>query len=153
MGKINTKVNSNKQQKILTRANSCEILSRESSIEEVETGKLATQVITYSDICKNLTEHKMVVEVPAMSSGADSKLSKAVRNSLWTAQNENRVIVGLSEAVRSLSTISDDALFCIMAPPKKGDTATHMHEVLLQAYCFENDIYLIQVRIRFLINF
>lgn len=87
----------------------------------------------------------MVVEEIMNGDQTQMNWSRAVRNSLWTAQTENRVIVGLSAAVKSLSTVPEDALFCILAPPKKGDTATHMHEVLLKAYCFENDIYMIQV--------
>uniref|UniRef100_A0A336M5U4 CSON000358 protein n=1 Tax=Culicoides sonorensis TaxID=179676 RepID=A0A336M5U4_CULSO len=72
-------------------------------------------------------------------------LSKAVRNSLWTAQTENRVITGLTAAVKSLSSMPEDALFCFLAPSIKGDTASHMHEVLLKAFCFENEIYMIEV--------
>lgn len=74
-----------------------------------------------------------------------------VRSALLRALAEKRVIVGLSEAVKSLSKTPDESLFCFLAPPKKGDSATHMHEVLLQAFCLENDIYIIQVIIFFVL--
>lgn len=75
----------------------------------------------------------------------EANLSKAVCCNLIAAKLDNRIIVGLSCVVKSLSKLSDEGLFCIMAPPVEGDAATHMLEVLLQAYCYENDIYLIMV--------
>lgn len=69
-----------------------------------------------------------------------------IRAALWHAQVEKRLVIGLSAAVKSLSKTPDESLFCIMAPPKSGgDSATHMLEVLLEAYCYENDIYIIKV--------
>ncbi|XP_055629398.1 uncharacterized protein LOC129770526 [Toxorhynchites rutilus septentrionalis] len=61
------------------------------------------------------------------------------------AKLENRLIVGLSGAVGSLAETPDEFLFCFMAPPIPGDSATHMQEVLLQAFCFEHDIYIIKI--------
>lgn len=68
-----------------------------------------------------------------------------VRAAVWHAQVEKRIIVGLSAAVKSLSQTPNKSLFCILAPPKSGDSTTHMLEVLLEAYCYENDIYIIKV--------
>lgn len=68
-----------------------------------------------------------------------------IRAALWAAQVEKRVVIGLSAAVKSLSKTPDESLFCIMAQPKSGDSSTHMLEVLLEAYCYENDIYIIEV--------
>lgn len=68
-----------------------------------------------------------------------------IRAALWQAQVEKRVIIGLSAAVKSLSKTPDESLFCIMAQPNSGDSSTHMLEVLLEAYCYENDIYIIKV--------
>lgn len=95
----------------------------------------------------------MVYEEITTVDQSQYNLSKAIRNSIWTAQTENRVISGLTAAVKSLSSIPEDALFCFLAPPIKGDTASHMHEVLLKAFCFENDIYMIQVRKNILLLF
>lgn len=68
-----------------------------------------------------------------------------VRAAIVNAQNESRLIIGLSDAVKSLSKAPSDALFCLLAPSATGGCVTHMQEVLLQAYCFENDIYIIKV--------
>lgn len=68
-----------------------------------------------------------------------------IRAALWHAQIEKRLIVGLPEAVKNLSKTPDEFLFCIMAPAEAGDTSTHIQEVLLEAYCYENDIYIIKV--------
>lgn len=116
--------------------------------------KLATQILSpYSSVLKSCTVPNMVIEETHKFnnsvSAADSKMNigKIVKTSLLRAQSESRVIIGLSASVKSLSKAPQDALFCFLAPPNDGDSATHMHEVLLQAYCFENDIYIIKVSI------
>lgn len=67
-----------------------------------------------------------------------------VRAALWCAQVEKRLIIGLNEAVKMLAKAPNNSLFCILAPAK-GDTSTHIQEVLLEAYCYENDIYMVKV--------
>lgn len=69
----------------------------------------------------------------------------AAKHALLLAKIENRLIMGLSDAISNFAKTPEDFLFCFMAPPKPGDSATHMHEVLLQAFCFEHDIYIIKV--------
>lgn len=101
---------------------------------------------------KMVVEDKSVNYIESLAKDFDDQ-KMAVGNNLRTvlrkAQSESRVVVGLSEAVKNLSELPEEALFCVLAPPKKGDSATHMHEVLLQAFCFENDIYIIQVRVSY----
>ncbi|KAH8373124.1 hypothetical protein KR009_012299 [Drosophila setifemur] len=72
-------------------------------------------------------------------------IGRTVRSALLRAQNESRVIVGLSAAINVLSKSPEGSLFCLMAVPNDGDSATHMHEVLLEAFCYEHDIYVIKV--------
>lgn len=72
-------------------------------------------------------------------------IGRTVKTALLRAQSEARVIVGLSAAINTLSKSPEGSLFCLMAVPKDGDSATHMHEVLLEAFCYENDIYVIKV--------
>lgn len=74
-----------------------------------------------------------------------TKIGQIVQEAILLASTENRVIVGLSAAVKALSKTPEDFLFCFLAPPDVGDSATHMHEVLLEAYCYEHDIYIIKV--------
>lgn len=71
---------------------------------------------------------------------------RKLQSALTTAQNESRVIVGVSSAVKFLSAAPEDTLFCILAPPKMEDSAAHIQEVLLKAFCFEHDIYVLEVR-------
>lgn len=85
-----------------------------------------------------------IVEVEKMGRQT-TNLGRTVRNVLLKAQTDKRTIVGVAGAVKTLSSAPEDALFCILAPPSIGDSATHMQEVLLQAFCFENDIYIIKV--------
>lgn len=74
-----------------------------------------------------------------------SKIGRTVKTALLKAQAESRVIIGLSSAISVLSKAPEGSLFCLMAVPQAGDSATHMHEVLLEAFCYENDIYVIKV--------
>lgn len=64
---------------------------------------------------------------------------------LRQAQAEDRLVVGLSQAVKSLSNEPEDTMFCVLAQPRAGDSATHMQVILLQAYCYENGIYTIKI--------
>lgn len=68
-----------------------------------------------------------------------------IRAALWCAQVERRLIIGLNEAVKMLSKTPNNSLFCVLAPASVGDTSNHIQEVLLEAYCYENDIYIIKV--------
>lgn len=84
------------------------------------------------------------------TNGSSDSLSEleaglAAKHALLLAKIENRLIMGLSDAISNFAKTPEDFLFCFMAPPKPGDSATHMHEVLLQAFCFEHDIYIIKV--------
>lgn len=74
------------------------------------------------------------------------KMGSLVKKSLVQAKLEKRLIVGLTQIGRFLAEDQNNVpIICLMAPPKSGDYATHMHEVLLQAYCLENDIYIVQL--------
>lgn len=71
---------------------------------------------------------------------------KLVKKALVQAKIENRLIVGLSQIGRFLAQDQvNTPIFCLMTPARSGDCATHMHEVLLKAYCLENDIYIIEL--------
>lgn len=74
-----------------------------------------------------------------------NRVSETARAVLLDAQQEDRIILGFTEAIKHLSKTPEDAIFCFLAEPKRGDSATHMHEVLLQAFCYEHDIYIIKV--------
>lgn len=76
---------------------------------------------------------------------SELEVGLAAKHALLLAKIENRLIMGLSDAISNFAKTPEDFLFCFMAPPKPGDSATHMHEVLLQAFCFEHDIYIIKV--------
>ncbi|XP_017483889.1 PREDICTED: growth arrest and DNA damage-inducible protein GADD45 alpha [Rhagoletis zephyria] len=94
----------------------------------------------------NLEQHLEAINDKATTTQMDySKIGRTVKSALLKAQAESRVIVGLSAAIQVLSKSPEGSLFCLMAVPQDGDSATHMHEVLLEAFCYENDIYVIKV--------
>ncbi|EDW01594.1 growth arrest and DNA damage-inducible protein GADD45 alpha [Drosophila grimshawi] len=89
--------------------------------------------------------HNLEMELDMELAECAMPIGRIVKTALLRAQSESRVIVGLSDAINVLSKSPEGSLFCLMAEPKAGDSATHMHEVLLEAFCYENDIYVIKV--------
>ena len=108
---------------------------------------MVTKVISsYPEIIKSETA-AMIPEEARPVDMNEAKIARAVRSMLWTAQTEKRAVIGLSEAAEALMEHSAEALFCVIAPATKEDSEAHMQEVLLRAFCYEHDIYIIQVSI------
>lgn len=65
---------------------------------------------------------------------------------LAEAQKENRLICGLNNALQHLKETDcpEHSLFFLVAP-SAADSLAHMQEVVLQSFCFENDIYIIKL--------
>lgn len=76
---------------------------------------------------------------------ATKPISEIVQTVLSVAKSAQRLTLGFSDAIKLLSNAPEEAQFCFLAEPKRGDSATHMHEVLLQAFCYEHGIYIIKV--------
>ncbi|XP_055601546.1 growth arrest and DNA damage-inducible protein GADD45 alpha-like [Uranotaenia lowii] len=84
-----------------------------------------------------------------------SKMSKAgfetvgigsnIRTTLIAAAAERRTVIGMTNAIRSLRDEPQNYIFCFIASSKQPDSGAHMQQVLLEAFCFENDIYIIKV--------
>lgn len=74
-------------------------------------------------------------------------IGEMIREILITAQKENRVISGLTDVSKHFKEAenSDLSLFFFVAPTPTGDSLKHMQEVMLQAFCFENDIYIVKI--------
>ncbi|KAJ8965428.1 hypothetical protein NQ317_004046 [Molorchus minor] len=73
------------------------------------------------------------------------KLGRAVRGMLTRAKVERRLVCGLLPAIAYLEKSPEEVLFCVIPETRPGDAATHMQTVLLQAFCYENYIPVIQV--------
>lgn len=76
---------------------------------------------------------------------AKSPISQCIKTVLRRACVENRLTIGLLPAIQYLSKNTNGALFCMTAAAPPGDSAIHMQEVLLQAFCDENEIYVIKI--------
>lgn len=76
---------------------------------------------------------------------ATKQIGDIVQTVLSSAKKAQRITLGFSDAIKLLSNTPEEALFCFLAEPKQGDSATHMHEVLLQAFCYEHGIYIIKI--------
>lgn len=72
-------------------------------------------------------------------------LGHLCRTALKNAKQQDRLVVGLTPAIKTLSNDPDDTMFCFLAQPKPGDSAAHMQTILLEAFCYEHGIYTINV--------
>lgn len=72
-------------------------------------------------------------------------VGEAVEKILVEAKQENRLVHGFNSAIKFLNEPEnpENTLFFFMAPAR--DHTTHMSSILLRAFCFENDIYIIQL--------
>ncbi|KAK4885436.1 hypothetical protein RN001_001707 [Aquatica leii] len=85
------------------------------------------------------------VEHPKCKMLNRNTIATEVKGVLTRARVERRLICGLLPAITYLETNPDDAVMCLLPQTRPGDAATHIHTVLLQAFCFENYIPVIQV--------
>ncbi|XP_050297336.1 uncharacterized protein LOC126736821 [Anthonomus grandis grandis] len=74
-----------------------------------------------------------------------NKLGRTLRTTLTTARVERRLICGLLPAISHLEKTPDEVVLCVLPTARPGDAATHIQTVLLQAFCYENYIPVIQV--------
>lgn len=105
------------------------------------TGDSFCQAEILQELIKPVNSVKNIDVLPS-SSTANSKITTCLRSVLLRAELECRLIIGLPAAVKQLSVEPEDTLFCVVISSR--DSATHMQEVLLRAFCFENDIYTVQ---------
>lgn len=93
-----------------------------------------------SDECDNATIYQ-TEEIDKMT------LGEAVKQILIEANDESRLISGFSKVSEYLNTTEfiEHSLFFFVAPSTKSDNITHMQEIILKSFCFENDIYIVQL--------
>jgi growth arrest and DNA-damage-inducible protein len=106
---------------------------------------------------KNFLESRLNTSTESVESGifdvddfvpaADMNIGETIEGLLTAAQTENRIICGLDDVSRHFkeSDSSENSLFFFIAPSPVGDSLTHMTEIFLQAFCFENDIYIVKL--------
>lgn len=72
-------------------------------------------------------------------------VGEVVERVLIEANESDRLISGLKNSITHLNEteMPEDSLFFFMAPTR--DHASHMSTILLKAFCFENDIYIVQL--------
>lgn len=105
---------------------------------------------THADCVKlrqiNKGYYNMTLEDIILEENMNKKaVCKAVLSVVKRAQAEKRLTCGLLPAIKILETHPESVLFCIMPQSTHGDATLHIQTVLLQAFCYENDIHIIQV--------
>ena len=72
-------------------------------------------------------------------------IGEAVEKVLIDASQNGRLISGLKNSIQHLNETEkpEESLFFFMAPTR--DHTAHMSTILLKAFCFENDIYIVQL--------
>lgn len=81
------------------------------------------------------------------SSEVPMNIGDTIKMILEDAQKNGRLICGLNDAAKHLTETEEpeNSLFFFVAPSNVGDHSSHMSSIFLRAFCFENDIYIIQV--------
>lgn len=74
-------------------------------------------------------------------------IAETVVKLLTEARKENRLVCGLKDTSQFLKESENvqHSLFFFIAPTLSGDSLTHIQEIVLQSFCFENDIYIIKL--------
>lgn len=113
--------------------------------KKVETSKPLE--ITYSSVLKMCVskDHNSESTMDKCQNLSKNLAGKAVRGVLAHAKAERRLTCGLLPAIDLLESDPCSVMFCVVAESTPGDATSHMHTVLLQAFCYENDIPVIQV--------
>ncbi|KAM4634748.1 growth arrest and DNA damage-inducible protein GADD45 gamma-like [Polymixia lowei] len=72
---------------------------------------------------------------------------KALREALLSAQNEDRLTVGVYESAKIMNDDPDSVSFCVLAVDEEFecDIALQIHFTLIQSFCFDNDISIVRV--------
>lgn len=87
----------------------------------------------------------ILAENPETSDIMTNGIGHLCRSALRNAKQQDRLIVGLTSAIKTLSNDPEDTMFCFLTQPKPGDSAAHMQTILLEAFCYEHGIYTIKV--------
>ncbi|XP_066157419.1 growth arrest and DNA damage-inducible protein GADD45 alpha [Euwallacea fornicatus] len=74
-----------------------------------------------------------------------TKLGKTLKTALTKARVDRRLICGLFPAISHLENTPEEVVLCVLPTTRPGDATTHIQAVLLQAFCYENCIPVIQV--------
>ncbi|XP_039276413.1 uncharacterized protein LOC111058066 isoform X2 [Nilaparvata lugens] len=77
--------------------------------------------------------------------GENRRIGKEVVAVLNGAINEKRAVCGLLAAIRQLELDPFRIAFCLLPQQPSSDRASHIHTILLQAFCYEQNIAIIQV--------
>lgn len=76
-------------------------------------------------------------------------VGETVKKVLSDAQEESRIICGWKSAIKYLSETEypEHSLFFFLVPCAEDacDSITHIREVMMKAFCLDNDIYVIQL--------
>lgn len=121
--------------KVASSSYCCDSITYATILRKASPETKLTTASSSSDLDKNQTD------IVTMTNGIGSICNTALRN----AKNQDRLIVGLTQAIKTLSNDPEETMFCVLAQPKPGDSAAHMQVILLEAFCYENGIYTIKV--------
>lgn len=75
----------------------------------------------------------------------EMNVGEAVKKILADAKADDRIVCGVNSSIKFLNDTEnpEHTLFFFMAPT--NDHSAHMSTILLKAFCFENDIYIVQL--------
>lgn len=94
-----------------------------------------------------LIESQLISPKAFFETAVKMTIGETIKEILLEAQKENRLISGLSNASTYLkeSENAEHSLFFFIVQSSTSDSLAHIQEVILQSFCFENDIYIIKL--------
>lgn len=71
--------------------------------------------------------------------------STALCSMLVTARREGRLVCGVYMCGKALDHDLDDVMLCVLLETSPDDVTNHMHAILIEAFCVENDVRVVKV--------
>lgn len=71
--------------------------------------------------------------------------STALCSMLVTARREGRLVCGVYMCGKALNHDLDDVMLCVLPETSPDDVTNHMHSILIEAFCVENDVRVVKI--------
>ncbi|KAL4236766.1 hypothetical protein ACF0H5_005151 [Mactra antiquata] len=95
-------------------------------------------LITMKDYRRNIS-----VDSDADMSG--DEYTETFQDLAYLAEKEDRLVTGIFESARVLELCPEIVDMCVLPSCKGQDISSHIQQKLIQAFCWENDIHIVEL--------
>ncbi|XP_060598997.1 growth arrest and DNA damage-inducible protein GADD45 gamma-like [Ruditapes philippinarum] len=96
------------------------------------------KIITMKDYRRNIS-------VDSDTDMSGDECTETFQDLIYIANKEGRLVKGVFEAAHVLELCSDIVKLCILPSGPSRNISTHIQHKLIEAYCLENDIKIIEI--------